>query len=85
VKKKLDSLIESGADALVVVCPYCMTIMDRGQFKMEERGIGQYGMPVIYLNQLLGLAMGVDPVTLGLEAHITSMEPLLRKLEAARA
>jgi len=85
LKKKLDSLKKIDADALIVVCPYCMTILDRGQFKMEQRGIEEYGVPVLYINQLLGLAMGIDPVRLGLDAHITPMKRLLAKLEAADA
>lgn len=85
LKRKLDSLGEAEVDALIVVCPYCMTILDRGQFKMEERAIAEYGVPVLYINQLLGLAMGIDPVRLGLEAHITPVKRLLKKLEAADA
>jgi heterodisulfide reductase subunit B len=85
IKKKLDSLNEAEVDALIVVCPYCMTILDRSQFKMEERGIDTYGVPVLYINQLLGLAMGIDPVRLGLEAHVTSANGLLAKLEASDA
>lgn len=85
IKKKLDSLDEAQVDALVVVCPYCMTILDRSQMKMESRGIDEYGTPVLYLNQVLGLAMGIDPVKLGLDAHITPVRKLLEKLEAQDA
>ncbi len=85
VKKKQDSLKTAGADAVVVVCPYCLTMLDRGQFKLNERKIGEYGVPVLYLNQVLGLAMGMDPVKLGLDAHIIPVRRLLEKLEAADA
>ena len=85
LKRKLDSLKKIEVDALIVVCPYCMTILDRGQFKMEERGIEEYGVPVLYINQLLGLAMGIDPVRLGLDAHITPVKRLLEKLEVSNA
>jgi heterodisulfide reductase subunit B len=85
VKRKLDSLEEAEADAIVVVCPYCLTMLDRGQFKMNERGLADYGVPVLYLNQVLGLAMGVDPGRLGLDAHITPVRRMLEKLEAGHA
>ena len=81
LKRKLDSMKEAAVDAVVTVCPYCMTILDRGQFKMEERGMGEYRVPVIYVNQLIGLAMGVDPVRLGFDAHLTPVQPMVDKLE----
>jgi len=85
LKRKLDSLKKTDADALIVVCPYCLTILDRGQFKMEERRIDEYGIPVLYINQLLGLAMGIDPVKLGLDAHITPVKKLLTKMGVENA
>jgi heterodisulfide reductase subunit B len=85
MKKKFDSLKEADVDALLVVCPYCLTILDRGQAKMGERGIEVFDVPVIFVNQLLGLAMGMDPVRLGLEAHVTPATKLLEKLEAVHA
>jgi len=85
MKKKFDSLKEADVDGIVVVCPYCLTILDRGQAKMVDRGIADYDVPVLYVNQLIGLAMGVDPVRLGLDAHLVPAQRLLAKLEAVHA
>jgi heterodisulfide reductase subunit B len=52
---------------------------------MNERGLAEYGVPVLYLNQVLGLAMGVDPVRLGLDAHVTPVRKMLEKLEVGDA
>jgi heterodisulfide reductase subunit B len=81
MKAKFDSLKEADVDAIVVVCPYCLTILDRGQAKMVDRGIAQHEVPVLYITQLLGLAMGMDPVKLGLGANVTSAKKFLDKLE----
>jgi heterodisulfide reductase subunit B len=85
LKRKLDSMKEADVDGVINVCPYCMTMLDRGQFKMEERGIETFETPVLYVNQLIGLAMGIDPVQLGFEAHLTPVTRLLKKLEAGNA
>ncbi len=81
MKKKFDSLKEAEVDGIIVVCPYCLTILDRGQAKMVDRGITDYDVPVLYVTQLLGLAMGIDPVRLGFGANVTSAKRLLEKVE----
>jgi heterodisulfide reductase subunit B len=85
MQKKFDSLKEAGVDGLVVVCPYCLTILDRGQAKLNDRAITDYDVPVLYINQLIGLALGVDPVRLGLDAHLMPVRRLLEKLEVGDA
>ncbi len=81
MKKKFDSLKEAEVDGIIVVCPYCLTILDRGQAKMVDRGITDYDVPVLYVTKLLGLAMGIDPVRLGFGANVTSAKRLLEKVE----
>jgi heterodisulfide reductase subunit B len=81
MKRKFDSLKEAEVDVMTVVCPYCLTILDRGQAKMIDRGITDYKVPVLYITQLIGLAMGIDPVRLGLEAHLMSTRDLLDRVD----
>jgi heterodisulfide reductase subunit B len=81
MKKKFDSLKEAEVDVLGVVCPYCLTILDRGQAKIVDRGISDYNVPVLYITQLIGLAMGIDPVRLGIDAHLMPATDLLAKID----
>jgi len=72
----------AGAEAIVVACPLCHTNLDLRQKAMESRG--EPKMPVLFITQVVGLALGLSPGSLGLKRHFISTEPLLADL-AARA
>ena len=57
------------ADCLISVCPFCTIQFDLIQLKVQDTYEEEYNIPVLYLTQLLGLAMGIDPELLGLELH----------------
>ncbi|MBM3287906.1 MAG: heterodisulfide reductase subunit B [Candidatus Eisenbacteria bacterium] len=60
---------ERGAKVLMVACPLCHSNLD---FQQEAilRELGQsFRIPVLYLTQLVGLALGIDPGRLGLGRH----------------
>lgn len=81
-KRKLDSIKESDADAVVVICPYCLSQLDRMQVNFNYRDVGRYETPVIHLVQLVGLGLGVDVQRLGLGAHAISFDDFLEKLNS---
>lgn len=60
-KHKLDSIKEQKADGIILVCPFCSIMYDSSQKKIEAENQVEYGLPVLYYPQLLGLAMGMDP------------------------
>lgn len=69
---------KSGADAIVVACPMCHSNLDFRQIAYTEKG---EALPVLYLTQLVGLALGIEPETLGLNRHFIDTRPLLGELE----
>ncbi len=75
---KLRAAKEAGVDALVVVCPFCGIAYDRGQLEIEAQSNRRYGIPVLYLPQLLGLAMGFSPKELGFTLNAVSAQPILK-------
>jgi heterodisulfide reductase subunit B len=80
-KEKLDNMIAVGADCLVNVCSFCHLQFELSQAQLnKELGEQKYKLPVIYYTQLLGLAMGLDPVQLGLHKHVINTQPLLNKI-----
>lgn len=68
-QKKLDSGRESGADFLCTACPYCQLQFDQVQSMMAGNGATGNALPSILYAQLLGLCMGVDEKSLGLEKN----------------
>ena len=71
----------NGADAIVVACPLCHSNLDFRQAAMAMRG--EEPMPVLFITQLVGLALGIPEKTLGLARHFVDARPLLAKAGAA--
>jgi len=66
-----------GANAIAVSCPLCHVNLDTRQVEVEQEYGVQYGLPVFYFTQLMGLAMGVAVDKLGLQKHFVSADKLL--------
>ncbi|HEY3411658.1 MAG TPA: CoB--CoM heterodisulfide reductase iron-sulfur subunit B family protein [Armatimonadota bacterium] len=73
----------AGAEALVVACPMCHSNLDFRQSAMANRG--EAPMPVFYISQLVGLALGLPAKELGLDRHFVSVRSLLDNRPAAAA
>lgn len=84
-KDKLDHIKAAGADAIVLVCPFCNVMYDSNQMSIEQEFDTQYGIPVLYLSQVLGLAMGFDRKELGLQMHVVKPRELLARLSEEQA
>ena len=70
----------NGADAIVVACPLCHSNLDFRQAAMAMRG--EEPMPVLFISQLVGLALGIPEKRLGLARHFVDARPLLAKAQA---
>lgn len=68
-KKKLDHVQAVGAEALIVICPFCDIMYELNQRRIEKLYQTQYRLPILYYPQLLGLALGFVPHELGLELN----------------
>jgi len=66
-----------GANAIAVSCPLCHVNLDTRQVEVEKEYGVQYGLPIFYFTQLMGLAMGLAPDKLGLQKHFVSADGLL--------
>ncbi len=75
----LDSAKAAGADCIMVACPLCHGNLDIRQKEIEGVYGCSYDMPVFYLTQLVGLALGVPAGNLGLDALIVSPQKLLKE------
>jgi len=79
--KKLKSIAQVKPDAIVNICPACINVLDNAPILIEIEKDEEFQIPVIHVNQLIGLYMGLDPITvLGLGNHKTSTENFLKKV-----
>ena len=63
----LTGMKNGGADAAVVVCPFCNVMMGEYQSAIGEQAGLEYDIPTFYMPQLIGLAFGFSPKELGLK------------------
>lgn len=58
-----------GAEAIVVACPMCHTNFDLRRDAINKFSGKSYNIPVLFLSQVIGKALGLDDRTLGLHRH----------------
>ena len=78
-KEKLDDIAGANADAMCLVCPFCSVMYDSNQKSIEAEYGTIYDLPVLYLTQILGLAMGFDRKALGLNMNAVKTKVLLAR------
>ncbi len=70
-RDKLEAYREAGVDIIITCCPFCHLQLDLGQVEVnkifKDKISAPFQFPVIYITQLLGIAMGIDPYRLGLQ------------------
>jgi heterodisulfide reductase subunit B len=59
-----------GAGAIVVACPMCHSNLDMRRPEINAALGAELTIPVLFITQVLGLAMDIDPVRLGLHRHM---------------
>lgn len=74
--QKLQAIQEQGIQAMVDVCPWCHKMFDNRQTKAGEIVAVKLEVPVLYLTQLLGIALGVPAEKLGLDLNLSPVEKL---------
>jgi heterodisulfide reductase subunit B2 len=72
--KILTDAADRGAEAVIVACPMCHSNLD-----MRRKAINHYiartvDIPVIYITQAIGLAIGLDKKDVGINRHFVRVE-----------
>ena len=68
--KILEDAYLRGAEALVVACPMCHANLDMRQSDIERYMGKKYGLPILYITQVMGMALGISAKKLGLHRHL---------------
>ena len=67
--------VKHGAEAIVVACPMCHSNLDMRRPEINAALGADHQLPVLFITQALGLAMGIDPIRLGLQRHLVPFAP----------
>ena len=65
----LEDAVSRGAEAVIVACPMCHSNLDMRRRQIEKYVGKKYSIPVVYVTQAVGLALGLNRKKLGLHRH----------------
>jgi heterodisulfide reductase subunit B len=82
MRKLLQSAQENGAQCLVTPCPLCQTNLDAYQSRVNARFKTDYKLPVLFITQLIGLALGIKAESLGMKTNIVSPREVLDYIDS---
>jgi len=70
-----------GADVIVTVCPMCQMNLEAYQQKISKKYQKALSITILYLPQLLGLAIGLSEKDLGLDLNLSITKDFRKKLK----
>jgi heterodisulfide reductase subunit B len=68
-----------GADVIATECPTCHTGLEMHQVRAEKVLGRKTTIKILYFTQLLGLAMGLSPKTVGIHENLSDSRDLIRE------
>jgi heterodisulfide reductase subunit B len=71
---------KAGAEIMVTVCPLCHLMLDAKQKTLELKHGEKIEIPVLYVTQLAGIALGLGPDELGLGMNSVSPMPVVERV-----
>ena len=77
--KVLENAAYHGAKAIVVACPMCHANLDMRQLDVNRR-YSRYNIPILFLSQIVGLALGLSPKTLAINKHFIAASGIAEQL-----
>ncbi len=80
---KLERVAAAGADALVVICPFCDIMYEFQQRRIEKITQTRFNLPVLFYPQLLGLGLGLSADEVGLPLNRVKSRKLHEIFRAA--
>ena len=84
MRKILANTLENGAECLITPCPLCQMNLDAYRIKVNGKFGTNFDIPVLFVSQLIGLALGIDAMSLGLKTNIVSPAKVIEKVNSAK-
>ncbi|MGD8702749.1 MAG: CoB--CoM heterodisulfide reductase iron-sulfur subunit B family protein [Desulfosarcina sp.] len=80
--KRVGAILKAakGADLIVTVCPMCQMNLEAWQHQASRTAGLDLSVSVLYLPQLLGLSVGLDPQALGLNLNLAVLNRFYEKI-----
>jgi len=74
--KIIKDATDRGAKAIIVACPMCHSNLDMRRSEIEKHLEMKLNIPVLYLSQAIGLAVGLSDKEVGIHRHFVNADSL---------
>ncbi len=81
VRNLLQNAVDSGANVIATACPLCQVNLECYQKQVNQEFGTELSIPIMYFTQLIGLAFGISPKSLGVGTELVSTRPVLTYAE----
>jgi heterodisulfide reductase subunit B len=71
--KIIEEAEHRGAKAIIVACPMCHSNLDMRRHDINKYWDTDFKIPVLFLTQAIGLAIGLAPEKIGLKRHFVEV------------
>jgi heterodisulfide reductase subunit B len=76
--KLFEAALEAGGEIIVTDCPMCQANLDTREKEIEAETGTRYDLPVVYITELIAVAMGLGEARSWWRKHLVDPEPLLK-------
>lgn len=81
----MEDAVSRGAEVIIVACPMCHSNLDMRRPEIEKYLGKKLDIPIVYISQAIGMAIGLDEQSLGLQRHFVPVKlPYKSDLEAKK-
>jgi heterodisulfide reductase subunit B2 len=80
IERLLNMAKACGADCIVTACPLCQGNLDMYQMQLSKETGKEYDIPILYFTQLMGLVLGLDFKSMGLQRHFIDPTRVLHRV-----
>ena len=80
IRRLISSADHYKADLMVTVCPMCQMNLDAYQNETNRHFHTNYRMPILFFTQLMGIAFGSDPKTLGFGRELVNAREAMSRI-----
>jgi heterodisulfide reductase subunit B2 len=84
-RKVLEQALSAGAEAVVTACPLCHQNLDLRQKQINAATGSSFSVPILYLSQVIGIALGFTLDEMMLAKHLIDPRPLVTRAIAHAA
>jgi heterodisulfide reductase subunit B len=81
MSRMLEDAQKRGANCIVTSCPMCQMNLDAYQNQVCQKYGLDNRLPVYFITELMGVALGLDPKAMQLDRHFIESIKLLKELE----